>query len=157
LGVYQEAFHHFVWATRKREAFVTSEMERFLYCYIRQRCSDLRVTIYALNGMSDHVHLVVSLPAVLSPAKFMNEIKGASAHFINHLPEVPSIMDCLYWQEGYGWLTFDLERLSRAVKYVDHQKEHHAVGSLSRKMEYTTDWEAHSESREAGVLGVRAD
>ena len=157
MGIYQEAFQHFVWATRKRDPFITDIIERVLYQYIRQRCLDRRVTIHALDGMSDHVHLVVSLSATLSPAKFMNEIKGASAHYFNHLPETASITDCLYWQEGYGWLTFDLERLPRVVNYVDHQKERHASGRLSGKMEYTADWEAHSESREAEVLGVCAD
>ena len=157
MGIYQEAFQHFVWATRKREPFITDPVERVLYRYIRHRCTDSRVIVFALNGMPDHVHLVVSLPAVLAPAKFVNEIKGASAHFINHSPQTSSLTDCLYWQEGYGWLSSDLEGLPRVTNYVDHQKERHATGRLSKKMEYTTDWEAHSESREAGVFGVRAD
>ena len=54
-------------------------------------------------------------------------------------------------------LVANCSHIKLAPLVIDHQKEHHAVGSLSRKMEYTTDWEAHSESREAGVLGVRAD
>ncbi len=154
MGIYMEAFQHFVWATLRREHFITSEMERSLYGYIRQRCKTKHVQVHALNGMPDHVHLVVTLPATLAPADFVQEIKGGSAHFINHLPEM---QDCLYWQEGYGWLTLALNDLPRIVRYVDRQKERHAANSLSAKMELAADWEVLSQSREAGVPGVRAE
>lgn len=154
MGIYMEAFQHFVWATRQREHFITSDIERVLYRYIRQRCEPNHVQVHALNGMLDHVHLVVTLPATLAPADFVQEIKGGSAHFINHLPETQG---CLYWQEGYGWLTFALDDLPRVVRYVDRQKERHAANRLSAKMEHAADWEAYSQSREAGVYGVRAD
>ncbi len=154
MGIYMEAFQHFVWATRKREHFITEEMERVLYRCIRQCCKDKDVQVHAVNGMPDHVHLAVTLPATVAPADFMHLIKGTSSHYINHLPET---MGCLYWQEGYGWLTFAQNELPRIVRYVDCQKERHAAGKLSAKMERAADWEAHSESREAGVFGVRAD
>lgn len=154
MGIYMEAFHHFVWATRKREHFITAEMERVLHRYIRQRCRERRVQVHALNGMPDHVHLVLTLPATLAPADFLETIKGASAHFVNHLPETK---DCLYWQEGYEWLTFARDDLARIVRYVDRQKERHAAGRLSAKMERAADWEAFPQSREAGVSGVFAD
>ena len=153
VGIYMEAFHHFVWATRKREHLITAETECVLHRYIRQRCGGFRVAVHALNSMPDHVHLVVTLPATLAPADFMETIKGASAHFVNHLPEMEG---CLYWQAGYGWLTFALDDLPRIARYVDRQKERHAVGRLSVKMERAADWEASPQSREAGVPGVRA-
>ncbi len=101
MGTYTEAFYHFVWATRRREWFITDEITRPLYRYIEQRCDDLRVHVHALNGLPDHVHLVVTLPATLSVSDFMEAVKGASPHYINHLPETQG---CLYWQSGYGLL-----------------------------------------------------
>jgi putative transposase len=138
MGIYKEAFQHFVWATRKREPFITSDMEPALHRYLYQKCKVLRVEIHALNGMPDHVHLVVTLPATLAPSDFMHGIKGPSSHFVNRLPETK---DCLYWQDGYGWMTFALDDLPRIVHYVDRQKERHAAGKLSAKMERTADWE----------------
>ena len=154
MGIYAEAFQHFVWATRKREHFIASEIERVLYRYVIQRCEPMHVQVHALNGMPDHVHLAVTLPATLAPADFMHGIKGASSHFINHLPETKG---CLYWQEGYGWLTFALDDLPRIVRYVDRQKERHAAGRLSAKMERAADWEVFSQPREARLPGVRAE
>ena len=153
MGTYTEAFYHFVWATRKREHFITEDVERPLYCYIEQRCNKMRVPVYALNGMPDHVHLVVGLPATLSVSDFVEAVKGASSHYVNHLPNQPN---CLYWQPGYGLLTFAQSDLKRGVTYVENQKWHHADGKLSPKMERTADWENLSEAHEVGVFGVRA-
>lgn len=138
MGVYMEAFCHFVWATRKREWFINEAIERELYRYIQSRCEQKRVQVYALNGMPDYVHLVVSLPTSLSIADFMEIIKGASAHFVNQsLSEV----GCLYWQPGYGLLTFAQDDLPRVIRYVERQKERHGSGRLSAKMECAADWE----------------
>ncbi len=140
MGIYTEAYHHFVWATRKREHFITPEIERDLHRRIRHLCK-AHVQIHALNGMPDHVHLVVTLPATLAPSVFIHDIKGASSHLINHLPQTGG---CLYWQEGYGWLTFTQNDLPRIVCYVDRQKERHALGKLSPKLERAADWEQHN-------------
>jgi REP element-mobilizing transposase RayT len=140
LGIYTEAYHHFVWATRKREYFITPEVERDFYRRIRSSCQKARVQVHALNGMPDHVHLVVTLPATLAPSVLIHDLKGASAHLINHLPEVKG---CLYWQEGYGWLTFTQDELPRIIRYVERQKERHALGKLSPKLERAADWEQH--------------
>ncbi len=153
MGVYTEAFYHFVWATRKREWLITDAVERDLHRYIHGKCEALRVHIYALNGMPDHVHLVVGLPATLSVSDFMEAIKGTSAHYINHLPDQ---LDCLCWQPGYGLLTFAQHDLKRIVTYVENQKQHHAGGHLSPKMERIADWETKSQPHEVGVPGVRA-
>ncbi|MGI4787822.1 MAG: IS200/IS605 family transposase [Janthinobacterium lividum] len=154
MGVYTEAYYHFVWATRKREWFISEAVERDLHRYIQGKCDVLRVHIYAMNGMPDHVHLVVGLPATLSVSDFVEAIKGASSHYINHLPEQEN---CLYWQPGYGLLTFARSALDRIILYVENQKQHHAVGGLlSPKMERTADWESPSQPHEVGVPGVRA-
>jgi putative transposase len=52
------------------------------------------------------------LPAALSVSDFMEAIKGASSHYINHLPGQP---DCLYWQPGYGLLTDVTQTLMSAM------------------------------------------
>ena len=153
MGTFTEAFYHFVWATRKREHFITEAIERDLHRFIHGKCDASRVHIYALNGMQDHVHLVVSLPATLSASDFMEAVKGTSAHYINHLP---GQLNCLYWQPGYGLLTFAQHDLERIVTYVENQKRHHNDGKLSPKMERTADWEPKSQPHEVGVLGVRA-
>src|SRR4051812_9801983 len=102
-GNFTQIYYHFIWSTRDRQAMIRPEIESDLFAYTHRKCEDLRVFVLALNGMPDHVHLVCSLPTSLAVAEFAEAIKGASAHFINHLPGKPHR---LYWQSGCGVLTF---------------------------------------------------
>ncbi len=129
-----EGFCHFVWATKKLEAMIGPDMEPRLYHFVRGKCEDMSVHVYALNGMPDHVHLVCSPPMTVSVPEFIQAIKGGSAYFVNRVACIPP---CLYWQPGYGMLTFSVNDLARVVAYVDGQKTHHQQGRLWPKLERT--------------------
>jgi len=129
---YTEVFYHFVWATRGREPLINAELEPHLYSQIRHKCEELKVRVHALNGVPDHVHLACTLPVTLSISAAIQQLKGSSSHFVNHLAPAEQRFD---WQEGYGALTFAKRELPRIVAYVDRQKAHHASGTLSAKME----------------------
>jgi putative transposase len=134
--VYSELFYHFVWATRGREPLIHPEMEPTLFRQIRSKCAEVRIQVHALNGMPDHVHLACTVPTSLSIGDAMERVKGASAHFINHLEQDGWRLN---WQEGYGALTFAKRDLPRIVAYIDGQKVHHAAGSIHGKMERLSD------------------
>jgi putative transposase len=126
-GTYAETYYHLVWRTKESEPYISSDLEPHLYAYLRSRCSGLGVFVHALNGMPDHVHLVCSVPPSIAVAAVMKQLKGASAHFVNHHPELEGR---LYWQDGYGVLTLAKRDLPRVVAYVLHQKEHHREPSI---------------------------
>ena len=132
--VYEEAFHHLVWATKRREEMIVPRMESLLYTYIRQKCREMKAFVHAVGGMPDHVHLVCSVPVSISVSSFVNGVKGGSSFYISHHANG----DPLRWQPGYGLLTFAKHDLPRIVRYVEHQKKHHASGRLSLKMEQTS-------------------
>jgi putative transposase len=131
-STYTELYYHFIWATKGRQHLITPDLQAHLYAYIRHKCDDLQVQVYALNGMPDHVHLACSLPTDLSIADFLEVVKGSSSHFINHLADEDFQ---LYWQPGYGALTFAKRELPSIVSYIDNQPIHHRDGKLSPRME----------------------
>ena len=133
---YREFFYHFAWATRGREPVICSAIEPAVHGYVAKRCSDLGVFVYIVNGIEDHVHLVCSIPPRWSVAEVLDRVKGGSAHHINHRPDSEST---LYWQRGYGGLTFAKKDLSRVVEYVKNQKQHHRDGTLWESLEQFGD------------------
>lgn len=154
MGNFTEMFHHFVWATKRREPLITPDMEPALHDFIRHKCAVLGATIYAVNGMPDHVHLACSLPMTLAPSDFLEKIKGGSAYFINHKPEWrDNLQVYLRWQSGSGALTYTRRDLVRIIAYVDNQKSHHARGTLSPKMEQCDD--GYDSSAPKGVRSVQ--
>ncbi len=135
---YTEIYYHLVWTTKKREPMIVPKMELLLYRSLHASCRDLGVTVHALNGLPDHVHLACSLPATVAVATLMHKIKGSTAHLINHLPEG---RHALAWQPGYGALTFAQRELETIIGYIRNQQKHHRNGTLSEKMERTAiEW-----------------
>ncbi|MDW8101156.1 MAG: transposase [Anaerolineae bacterium] len=69
-------------------------------------------TVLALNGMPDHVHLVVSFPSTIAIADLVKQVKGVSSHFVNETLEPEPQFK---WQGSYGAFTvsrWDWKRLS---------------------------------------------
>ncbi len=131
---YTEIYYYLVWTTKNREAMIVPQVEETLYVSIKAICRELRVTIHALNGMPDHVHLACTLPTTVAVAPLMNQVKGSSAHLINHLPRS---RHPLAWQAGYGALTFARRDLKTIVAYIRNQQQHHQDGTLSPNMKRT--------------------
>lgn len=87
---------------------------------------------HAIGGTEDHVHLAVSIPPKIAPAKFIGDVKGNSSHYVNHVinPDFE-----FHWQDQYGVFSFGEKNLSAVVKYIQNQKQHHADGTLIAAME----------------------
>lgn len=83
------------------------------------------------GGMSEHVHVVISIPPKLSVATLIGRLKGASSHHVNHNHAAGSFG----WQAEYGALSFAEKALPSIVDYVNHQKKHHTENTLNQSME----------------------
>jgi putative transposase len=131
---YWRLFYHLVWATHYREPLISPEMEPTIHGLLRSKAIALGATVYALNGMPDHVHLVATIPPKISLAAFIGKIKGATSTRVNKsgAQERP-----FFWQDEYAAFSFDAKRLPRFVRYVENQKAHHAKADLIPALERT--------------------
>ncbi len=133
---YWQTFYHIVWATRNRAALVTPDVEAMIYGFIRGKAIGLGGTVFALNGMPEHIHLVTSIPPSIAVSTFIGQVKGVTATKFNRsgVRELP-----LFWQEEYGVFTFDHKSLPNLVVYVENQKKHHANQNVIPVLERLTD------------------
>jgi putative transposase len=58
---YSRLYYHIVWTTKNREPLITQVNESAIYRVILDKIIELNGTVHAVNGMPDHVHLVVTL------------------------------------------------------------------------------------------------
>ena len=129
---YFEMYFHITWHTKSSLRLITPAIEADLYKFIRNRVFATEgAIIHAIGGIETHVHLGVSLPPTLQPAEWIGQIKGASSHHINQLHGQKS----LQWQNGYGIVTFGEKDLKWVVGYIDNQKQRHASGNISERLE----------------------
>lgn len=124
-----ELYYHFVWATQGRQPLLTPECQPILYEQIARNSKGYAV--HAVNGMEDHIHVVLRLRPTESVYSAVKLLKGSSSRFLNQiLPEGD-----FRWQEGYGAYSVSSNDLDRVIGYVNNQKKHHTQDPLERKLE----------------------
>ncbi|MEA3336902.1 MAG: IS200/IS605 family transposase [Chloroflexota bacterium] len=122
---YWQLFYHLVWSTKHREPLITPDVESIIYELLRTKGIGLGATVFAINGMPEHTHVIAAIPPKIAVARFVGQIKGVTATKFNKM----GLPNKLYWQAEYGAFSFDAKRLPNYIAYVDRQKEHHAPGS----------------------------
>ena len=130
---YHEVFLHWVWHTKESRPLIESAMKQPLYDIIRRRAIQLGgVYVHAIGGTANHVHLVVRANPSLPMAEWLGRVKGGSSHDLN---QDTRWRGRLYWQDGYGLVTFGMNDLPWVVAYVKNQKGHHRKGSVFERLE----------------------
>jgi REP element-mobilizing transposase RayT len=124
----KEAAYHAVWATKDRQPLITDDIEPFVYKLMGEKAIELGGAVFAINGMVDHVHIVVSIPPRLAVADFLGQVKGITSFRLNRQRD--PLLAKFAWQTEYGVFSFDSKRLPNVVAYVENQKQHHAQRNL---------------------------
>jgi len=132
--IYWQLFYHFVWKTKNRLPLISEEVGETVLRCIRRKCDDLACTIYAIETVSDHVHMLVSVPPSISLSDFIMNVKGASSHLVNHSLELESPFS---WQRGCGVLTISGREKPRVIEYIQSQQRRHESGELWASLECT--------------------
>ena len=136
---WSELYYHFVWATLHRAHSITEVVRGPLYSAINIKTTELKGSVLALNGMADHLHLVVSLPPSISLSVFIGAVKGRSAHVVNHTPDL-DLLEKFRWQDDFWVLSITTKDLPRVIRYVEEQQNHHATQEFQRAFERTYEY-----------------
>src|SRR5579862_2974256 len=87
---------HVVFSTKDRSKLIPKEFKSRLCSYLAGICKQDGIFVHAIDGMEDHVHLLIQIPATLTLAKSVNTLKSNSSKWANH-EGFP-----LAWQKGYA-------------------------------------------------------
>ena len=78
--------------------------------------------MYRINSVSDHVHLLFTMPPTIALSDFMQAIKASSSKIIKTREGFENFRS---WGEGYAALSYSLRDKEMIVKYIINQQEHH--------------------------------
>ena len=127
---YWRLYYHVVWTTRGRQPLITDGLEFVIHREIREAALRHAITVHAVGGTDDHVHVVVSIPPSMSVATAVGRLKGASSHAANAV-----VGAAFAWEAEYGVLSFAERSLTAVCGYVADQRRHHADGTLRPALE----------------------
>ena len=74
--------YHIVFAPKYRRKVIYGQLRTDIGQILRKLCEQKGVEILEANAMSDHIHMLVSIPPHLSISQFMGYIKGKSTLMI---------------------------------------------------------------------------
>ena len=113
---------HLVFSTKSREAFITPAIETELYPYMATVFHELNSPSLAIDGTTDHVHILFSLARVVTIAEIVEEVKTSTSKWIK-------TKGCefrgFHWQRGYGAFSIGQSNVATLKRYIRSQKEHH--------------------------------
>ena len=131
-------YYHLIWTTKNREPLIRPEFEGQLYSYLIKKAAELGCYTYAIGGIIEHVHAVLAIPPKHAVAYVVKTLKGGSSHYVNHVIRPANRFD---WQRGYGCLTLGETQRTRAVLYVQQQKQHHAESTANAWLERADEFD----------------
>ena len=120
---YVQLLIHAVVRTYKSEnTLPTDDRIKFLYKDMHGIIKNKGGFLYRINSMSDHVHLLFTMPPVIALSDFMKAIKASSSKIIKN---VDGFEKFKAWGEGYAAFSCSLKDKDMIVKYIINQQEHH--------------------------------
>ena len=127
--------YHIVFTPKYRRKMIYNQYREDVREIIKQLCSYKGVEILGGNVMSDHVHILVSIPPKMSVSSFMGYLKGKSAlmMFVRHANLKYKFGNRHFWSEGYYVSTVGLNE-AVIKKYIQDQEKYDiAMDKLSVK------------------------
>jgi putative transposase len=106
---------------------ITLECEQRLYEYIGGIVRGLGGILLCINGVDDHVHLLLKLRPDKSISDVLRELKSNSSGWMHDI--FPDAAD-FSWQNGYGAFTVSESQIDAVARYIARQKEHHQKESF---------------------------
>jgi len=121
---------HIVFSTKERKPWIDAVNESELHAYICGICRNLSCPVIKINGVEDHIHVLLSLGRTIAVSKLVAEIKANSSRWI----KTKNRQSCEFsWQSGYGAFSVSRPQINGAIKYLEGQKEHHKIQTFQEE------------------------
>ena len=132
MGDFRKASHavydiqyHFVWITKYRYKMLKGPVAERLRELLHQGCDARGIKIVRGNISKDHVHMLLSCPASLAPAKIVQYLKGRSSRLLQE--EFPELRKRYWgqhlWASGYYCATVGAVTEETMKAYIENQSQ----------------------------------
>jgi REP element-mobilizing transposase RayT len=127
---YTSLYIHSVFSTKNRQPLISAEIQSELWPYIGGIAENNKMKAIRVGGVTDHLHILLSLPPTISVSKAIQLIKGNSSKWIN---EKFDTRGKFQWQRGYGAFTINISMIETTIRYINSQQEHHRKKSFQEE------------------------
>ncbi len=129
-GTFSQIYIQIIFAVQGRRSLINSTWEEELYKYITGIIRNKDQKLLAINGMPDHIHILIGMRPSCCLSDLVREVKKSSNKFISDKRFTRYKFE---WQDGYGAFSYSHSALDNVIRYVENQKEHHKKKSFKEE------------------------
>lgn len=129
-NTFSQIYIQTVFAVSNRQSLIKPNFKAELYKYVTGIVTNQGQKLISINGMPDHVHILIGLRPAMALADLVREIKADSTNFINKNKWVHGRFS---WQEGYGAFSYGHSQLDTIIRYIQNQEKHHRRRSFKEE------------------------
>ena len=121
-GTFTQIYIQAIFAVKGRTNLLQKPWRDAVFKYISGIIKNKNQKPIIVNGVSDHVHLLIGLRPIMCLSDLIRDVKNNTSNFIN---EQNWIKGKFSWQEGYGAFSYSHSQLKNVYEYILKQEEHH--------------------------------
>lgn len=129
-NTFSQIYIHVVFAVKGRKSLIHGKLNDELYKYLCGIVKGNHEKVYAINGMPDHIHILLSIKPNTMLSDLMRDIKASSSKWINLNKHVKGKFQ---WQEGFGAFSCSQSQLYKVISYINNQETHHKKTSFKEE------------------------
>ncbi len=144
-NTYTQIYIHIIFAVSGRQSLILKSRKEKLFKYITGIVRNRNQNLIAINGMPDHIHLLIGFKPNIALSDFVRDVKAGSSGFIN---EKKWLQGKFNWQEGFGAFSHSRSEIDRVVRYIQNQEEHHLKKTFREEyMEVLKDFQVEYDEK----------
>jgi len=124
---YISSVFHIVFSTKQRAQLIPADHQSRLWNYLAGIAHNHGMQMLAAGGTSNHVHLLIVLPAEMALADAVRTLKANSSRWMRETSTL------FAWQQGYGAFSVSPSQLDRVKRYIVNQPAHHRTRSFEQE------------------------
>lgn len=121
-NTFSQIYLQIVFSVKGRQNLIDKNWRDELHKYICGIVKEKDQKVYAIGGMADHIHILISLKPNITVSDLVRDIKANSSKWIN---EKGFVIGKFQWQEGFGAFSYAQSQLDAVINYVNNQERHH--------------------------------
>jgi REP element-mobilizing transposase RayT len=128
---YTNLLNHIIFSTKDRQPLLAQELKTRLFPYMGGIVKELGGVALSINGPTDHVHMLASLPPTVAPSDFVGKVKANSSGWVHRNFNQ---YQAFAWQVGYSAFSVSASQKQTVLDYIAGQEEHHRKVSFQEEL-----------------------
>ena len=128
--IFSQIYIHLVFSVKERQNVIHKTWREELFKYVSGILNGKDQKVFAIGGMPDHIHILISLRPNCMISELVNSVKTNSSKWINSRGFVKGKFN---WQEGYGAFSYGQSQLDHVIQYINNQEQHHQKRSFKEE------------------------